>query len=176
MILLRTHRERFRRRLRRLQRAFTLAEVSIATGMAAFGMLAVLGMMPLAFDTMEEANSSGIEARIGSQILDELRTVPFEALPEFGGTLRYFDFDGVRLEEPTNSRLHFVALILVQATPQIVPGGEAPVAGTSGLRRVEVRLTSRPGAAREDFDFSAPENSVHYKSFEGSIVRMGEQL
>lgn len=150
-----------------LNKAFTLTEVSLAVGMAAFGMLSVVALMPVAFDMLEESGTSGVEARIGSQITDELKAIEFSEIQSLSGDRRLYNLDGLELEDGNRADAHFVALITVDNQSQPIPGGDI---ATGILKQVTVQVTSSPLAGNSSFDFEDPANRNQVKVFGASIV------
>jgi uncharacterized protein (TIGR02598 family) len=68
--------------------AFSLVEVTLALGVAAFCLLAVLGLLPVGVQTNRNASSQTIASNIIATVVSDLRTTPAVAMtsPEFAIT------------------------------------------------------------------------------------------
>src|ERR1044071_1121492 len=82
-------------------RAFSLVEVALALGIAAFCLFAVFGLMPVGMQTNRNAASQTAAANIISILVADLRTTPAAATtsPQFAITFGadkrlYFDASG----------------------------------------------------------------------------------
>ena len=73
--------------------SFSLVEVTIALGVAAFCLVTVFGLLPVGFQTNQNAASQTASASILSAIVSDLR-----ATPAAGGTSRQF---GINFGSPT---------------------------------------------------------------------------
>ena len=84
--------------------AFSLVEVTLALGVAAFCLLAVLGLLPVGVQTNRNASSQTIASNIIATVVSDLRTTPAVAMtsPEFAITFDaektlFFDASGQAL-------------------------------------------------------------------------------
>jgi uncharacterized protein (TIGR02598 family) len=59
---------------------FSLVEVALAMGIASFALVAVLGLLRVAIDADADAGRDTALSAMSAQILNELQTVPFDAL------------------------------------------------------------------------------------------------
>ncbi|MEZ0388274.1 MAG: hypothetical protein ACAI34_14470 [Verrucomicrobium sp.] len=66
--------------LRNLSGAFSLVEVTLALGVVSVALLSIVGLLGSAMDTSRVAGKDTALAAMGSQVLGELRSVPFDAL------------------------------------------------------------------------------------------------
>src|SRR5258707_5615695 len=80
--------------------AFSLVEVTLAIGIAAFCLIAVFGLVPVAVLTNRNATSQTAAANIMAAVVANLRATPEtcpKSLPfgiQFGGASRTYYFDG----------------------------------------------------------------------------------
>src|SRR5690349_21925159 len=81
--------------------AFSLVEVTLALGIAAFCLIAIVGLMPVGVQTNRNAASQTAATNLITTIVADLRTTPASATtsPEFAitfGTVKtlYFDASG----------------------------------------------------------------------------------
>lgn len=94
----------------RIDRAFSLIEVTIAMAIAAIGVVTLLGLIPQGMGTMREAGDQAIMGRIHQQILNELQMTPFEErggtgkspLDSYHGVEFYYDAQGEELSDSNN--------------------------------------------------------------------------
>jgi uncharacterized protein (TIGR02598 family) len=66
--------------LRIFSGAFSLVEVTLALGVVSIALLSVVGLLGSAMDTSKVAGKDTALAAMASQVLGELRSVPFDAL------------------------------------------------------------------------------------------------
>ena len=90
--------------------SFSLVEVTIALGVAAFCLVAIFGLLPIGFQTNQNAVSQTASASILSAVVCDLRATPVASgtSPQFGinigsSTILYFDSEG-KPATSTNAR------------------------------------------------------------------------
>ena len=83
------------------ERAFTLVEVTLAIGIVAFALLAVLGLVPVALQAAKDAADDTKTSLIAQDVGNRLRAIPNLQVPAVSGTTWYYDTDG-RWINPTN--------------------------------------------------------------------------
>jgi uncharacterized protein (TIGR02598 family) len=88
-------------RRRSYRDGFSLVEVTLALGIAAFGLLAIFGLLPIAVQTNRNATSQTAALNILSSVSADVRTTPKTSTtsPQFGivfgaATILYFDASG----------------------------------------------------------------------------------
>lgn len=117
-------------------RAFTLVEVTLALGVVAFAIMALLGALPMGILSVRESMQQTVHAHILRQIAADLDLLPLSDLPAYAAKNQYFDYDGIRLAG-TNGSIFVAALT---QNPADYPGlSHASGAGES-LRRVSVDI------------------------------------
>ena len=83
---------------KKVDKGFSLVEVTIAMAIAAVALVTLIGLIPQGMDTMREAGDEAIEARIHQQLLNELQMAEFETLDEsYDGREFYYDAQGEEL-------------------------------------------------------------------------------
>lgn len=123
---------------------FTLVEVTIALGIAAFGIVSVLGLLPQGLDQVRKASDLGAEARIYQQITQNIAQVEWEegsgeAAAAAETNTRRYHFDHMAQQivgQGSSPRVAYVADLRVEPAGVVLPGGEAD----SNLRRIFIRL------------------------------------
>lgn len=121
--------------------AFSLVEVVIALGIISFGLLAVIGLMPVGLNTMRDAMDDTAEALIANQITGQALLTSFDELENsFDGTKFYFDDEGQPLDGENNFTRYRV---ITQIKDPTFPGsGTAPAPVADHLKILEVTIVS----------------------------------
>jgi len=107
--------------------AFSLVEVTLAIGLAAFGIVSMLGLMSSLLNTNREAGEETVIAAMVKKVSGELRPRPFDQ-PASGtdnslkalstsGTTFYFGSDG--LLSPTTAEALYVCRVSLRADAQL---------------------------------------------------------
>ena len=73
-------------------RAFSLIEVVLAMGVISFALLAIFGLISVSLKADRESSSDTVLAEMRRQVMGDLRTGTFAALPDL--KYYYFDVDG----------------------------------------------------------------------------------
>lgn len=130
---------------------FSLPEVTLALGIAAFGITTILGLLPQGLTNMRKAGDVAAASRISQHILGTLDQSP---LPTDAASTRRYYFNAnavpVNPEGPRKDDIAYVAEVGMPLTDLTLPGAKGPVANTF-LQRIVVRLKQTPAA---DFDFT----------------------
>ncbi len=161
---------------RRSRSAFSLAEVTIAIGIVAVGIIALLGLLPHGLQTMKEAADLSSETRIAQQIVADVmlldwgdETDDLAYLRAFANRNEPFLFDelAIRVDRPADAT--YVARVEIPAIENgdvVLPGGNAP---EPNLRRVVIKIVSVPDPS---FDFDAPANQGRFRTYSTVVARM----
>lgn len=166
----------------RRRSGFSLAEVTVATGVMALALTTLLGLIPHGLNNIREAGNLAAENHITSHILGTLSQAKWQGaggedllVPTYDQQRYYFDDQGILIEskEP-GMDLAYVAEVRVPTHDVNLPesaapeGGEAPV--DPYLRRVTVKVAS---VANENFDFDRA-LPIAYRSHTTLIARTGK--
>lgn len=120
------------------QQGFSLVEVTLAIGIISFGMLSVIGMIPVGLSTIRHAIDERIEAQIAQGMKAEILLTPFSELSEtYAKKTFHFDAEG----KPTDQQglSHFqVKTDLVAA---IYPGATDEPEVWNAVRSVQVEIS-----------------------------------
>lgn len=129
-------------------RAFSLVEVTLAIGIISFGMLAMLGFMPVGLGTMREAMDQTIQAQIVRTVSSEAKLLRFDQIDDFvDRSPLYFDLDGVP-QSAENTRTRF--RVNLERRASTYPGsGAADLGGSLVTLWVEVGITEGTGSQDE---------------------------
>ena len=77
--------------------AFSLVELTLAIGVAAFALIAVFGLMPVGVQTNRNATSQTAASNIIASVIADMRATTSSTSPQYGitfGTARTLYFDG----------------------------------------------------------------------------------
>ncbi len=136
-----------------LRKAFTLAEVTLAIGITAIGMIALIGLIPSGLESLRNSSALVAEAKILQAIVADYQTGDRSARTSglrLEDRVYHFDASGIRVR-PNDPWRHYTA----QAT---VVEDRMPVRGdpelNKYLHRIEIRITDStdPAAAFADPD------------------------
>jgi len=137
--------------------AFSLVEVVLAMGIISFGLLAVIGLMPVGLNTMRDAMDDTAEALIANRVTGEVMLTPFSEMDTvFNGRIYFFDEEGQAQSGETNFTRYRVTTRIV--TPDFPGANNAPVILTDHLKvvSVEVATQNAPGSIINRFDIPVP--------------------
>lgn len=125
--------------------AFSLIEVTIAIGITSFGVLALLGLMPVGLSTMGEASRQMKETQVIQQISSDLALLPFTQVDSYASSGPvYADGNGtIQSGKDNETRLE------AQLTPITTrfPGSERSSFLPQSVRTVKIEVREVPGAA-----------------------------
>jgi uncharacterized protein (TIGR02598 family) len=123
------------RRVRSEAAGFSLVETVLAIGIVAFGLVSLLGLMPVGLSTFRSAMDASISSEIVQHVVSDLRQTDGAT-----GETRYlyFDAQAERLNDAQGA-LYFVNVVPPPGNRTEVPGGE-----TASLRKVLVEIVKNP--------------------------------
>lgn len=150
------------RKLRPL--GFSLPEVTLALGIAAFGITTLLGLMPQGLQNIRKAGDVAAASRISQHILGALDQTPAAA------RRYYFDAFAVPVD-PAGKKKDDIAYVAEVALPKAdltLPG--APTTNDAFLQRIEVRLKQ---TTLIDYDFGQAD-PASYKLYSHVVARTGK--
>ncbi len=133
-------------------RAFSLVEVTLALGIAAFGLVAAVGLIPVGLTTMRNAMDDTAQSMISHRISSEASLTPFADLQQkYGNAKLYFDDEGQQQDREGNFTRYRVTTSVKNVS---YPGSasapsEAPLAANVKVIDVEVVTAAAPGAEAE---------------------------
>jgi len=117
--------------------AFSLAEVTIAVGIAAFGLVATLGLLARGLTTISEAGHIAAESRIAQFLVGEVLLNDWDSLDEYDNSERYFDAQGLEVIRGNANTSIYTAVVEIPAPDVTLPGAGGP---EPHLRRVLVHI------------------------------------
>lgn len=158
---------------------FSLAEVTIATGITALALTTLLGLIPEGLNNIREAGNVAAETRITSHIIGAVSQVQWQdtagqdLLVKLDQKRYYFDDQGVAIEDQQPGiDLAYVAEVRVPERNVALPTDGEQTAGIFDpyLRRITVNVTN---AANENFNFERA-LPIAYRSHTTLIARTGK--
>ena len=108
----------------RYSSAFTLIEVTIAWGICATVMMALLGLLPMSLDQMRDSRNMTAVARISEDIINDVQLMDWEDMELLNGETRDYDDQGTRIRAVTvdrNQRI-YTAEVEVELEGIFIPG------------------------------------------------------
>ncbi len=126
--------------LRRATSAFSLIEVTLAIGIIAFALTAVVGLLPVGLTSFRQAVDVSTENRIVQRFAAEARQTEFATLVGTGSTeypVRHFDDQGTEVSRGADG---IYSAKLVATAPANLPGGT-----TTDLARLVIDIVRNPG-------------------------------
>jgi len=129
----------FGRSLARTCCGFSLVEVTIAVGIAVFGVVSVMGLLPVALICMREAMDRVTETNLVRQFAGEALNTPFSKLDAWSEVgVRYFDEQGLP-SAPSDARF---SVTLEAVAPLFPVSPDIDQTASSNSSRI-VRITVR---------------------------------
>lgn len=136
------HSSRSGRRANRLyflsKGGFSLVEVVLAVGVAAFALVALMGLLPVGLATFKSTMNSAVGTQISQRVFNDLQVSDFSNLQS---TNRFFDEQG---NELTNSNalncIYWVQVTLV--SNPVITGNTS-----TNLKTVRLMIANNPGGA-----------------------------
>lgn len=145
---------------------FSLPEVTLALGIAAFGLTTLLGLLPQGLNNIRKAGDVAASTRISQQILGSIdQTQATSATQRF-----YFNAYAVPVDPAGRHKddIAYVAEVTPPATDVSLPG--ATKSSDAFLRRVTVKLKQTPVI---DYAFDES-NPASYKLYSYVVARTGK--
>lgn len=144
----------------RHRRGFSLVETTIAVGIAATVLVALVGLIPVSLDTLREASNTTATARIVQAVTADYRMRNWSEIlsqQEQGGVVDYqFDGQGTRVKQGDATSIFTARVTVADALP--LPG---MAASNPRLKSVQILVTASP---RPEEAFQNPENCKRAQS------------
>jgi uncharacterized protein (TIGR02598 family) len=118
----------------RRQAAFSLVEVVMALGIAAFCLVALLGLMPVGLKTVRDARGDSLRAEILKSMGNIAQQTDYSLLSNLNSTNYYFDINGL-IVNSNSSDVVYKALLSTGTV--VVP----PTSTTTNITSVTVAIS-----------------------------------
>lgn len=159
--------------------AFSLVEVTVAMGIVATVLVALLALLPYGMDSIREAKSTQVQARIANEIISELQVADwgsepaYRKLAEYNGVVHRYDSEGTRIDDKADKNKQdtiYKAMIEVPVQDKVRLRG-MPTDSGRYARRVVVKVAFAPGD--KQVDFGSDKYPLPYRSYSSQIVKLG---
>jgi uncharacterized protein (TIGR02598 family) len=158
--------------------AFSLIEVSMAMGIVATILMALLALLPYGMDNIRDAKNTQILSRIGNEIVSEIQAVDWgvgsdlNKLTSYNNKIRKYDAEGILISAESNSEADpiYLALIDINSNPSTLPGSTA---NKKFLRRVTIKVAYAPNESAVEWD--SDRNPLPYKVFVTEVVMLARE-
>ena len=143
---------------------FSLAEVTLAIGIAAIGLSIIFAVMPASMKNLQTSADLSAEHRIYNHIAATIRSEPWDRVDDFNGSYRFFTAQARGLSESAkNSPEHvYTARIEVQHDATGIHASDRS-------RRIVIRITHLP-----DFEaaFSDTDDRAAFRTYSALVTSM----
>ena len=153
---------------------FSLVEITLALGIVATVLVALMGLLPMGMDSIREAKSNMVEARIAYEIMGELQVANWgegdESIRQYDGEIRSYDGEGTLIKESKGSgRADTVYQAKIEVSPDStrLPGGAI---NNNFLRHAVVKVAFSPNGRTVNFDGTGRKKG--YKVYTTELVKL----
>lgn len=129
------------------QAAFSLIEVVMALGIAAFCLVALLGLMPVGLKTIRDARGDSLRAEILKAMGNFAQQTDYSLLGTLNGTTNYFDINASRVTNSTSPDAIYEAVL---STKTVSLPSSSTSTLLSGATSVTVVIRRRSGSTNTE--------------------------
>jgi len=156
-----------------------LVEVTVAMGIVATVLVALLALLPYGMDSIREAKSTQVQARIANEIISELQVADwgigptYSKLAQYDEVVRGYDSEGTQIDDTADkdkADIIYKVKIEVPVMEKVRLKGMATDSGRY-VRRVTVKIAFAP--AGKSVDFESSNYPLPYRTFSTQIVKLG---
>jgi len=129
--------------------AFSLVEVVIAVGVAAFALVALLGLLPSGLKTFKSTMNTAVGSQIAQRVFNDMQIANWSDLTN---TVRYFDEQGNELTNTTSSNaLNCIYWVQVTTTNATTGTNSTQFLGntSTNLMTITVMVANNPGGGQQ---------------------------
>lgn len=125
---------------------FSLPEVILAIGIAGTVLVALFGLLPLGFDTLEESADLSVRARITEEMIGAAQAAEWSKVSTLDEVERPYDAFGQGVDETETSKVIYVASYRVgdKLDPRVRLPGADQASRIGHARRIEVYIRHVP--------------------------------
>jgi|GEM_PF-1777320 len=124
--------------------AFSLVEISIALMILTFGVVALLGLMPVGLGSFSDARDRTVRAEILKSVSSDLSSMRYQELDSWiargGETGFLFDDEGTRLASTDTGRAIYAARVRGPVQNSRLPGVDGSLIALPGCRTLLVEI------------------------------------
>jgi len=122
---------------------FSLIEVVIALGIVAFGLVSVIGLLPVGLQSFRQAIDNSVTTQIVQRVVDETQQTDFNTL---ANTVYYFNDQGTMLSGTSSQTLYTVNVSINKSTAVPSDGIVGPYS-SANLATLSIQITQAGGGA-----------------------------
>ncbi|HEX4086015.1 MAG TPA: Verru_Chthon cassette protein B [Chthoniobacteraceae bacterium] len=119
---------------------FTLIEVTVAIGLVSFGLLGLLGLLPVGLQTFRSAVDTSVRSQIAQRVISDAMETDFDTLIGTTPADRYFDGQGLEVAQPLSV---YEAHVQITGSTAL-PAGGSSLATNANLATVEIQIADNP--------------------------------
>lgn len=158
---------------------FSLVEVTVAMGIVATVLVALLALLPYGMDSIREAKSTQVQARIANEIISEIQVADwgseptYKKLGDYDGMIRHYDSEGTLIDDKADQDKGdtiYKVKIEIPMTERVRLRG-MPTDSGRYARRLIVKVAFAPGDKQVDFE--SDQYPLPYRSFSSQVVKLG---
>lgn len=163
---------------------FSLVEVTLALGITAFGLVALMGMLPKSLSTLQEAGQITAQTRIAQQLIGDVMLNDWKKLDTVypnaksaAGEIKFFDDQSIEIKTGSDNFERDLVYVARMKLPDAATAGvKLPGANnfSSDLRRIVVDvIQSNRQLSGGDFDDEKAQSKI--RTFSSIITNMGKE-
>lgn len=151
---------------------FSLPEVTIAVGIAALGLVALLGLMPQGLEMARKTGELAAQRQIVEQITRDLEQTSWAELQNLSGAntgqVKAFSDEGIEVT-PGSVNTSYVANVKVfDLTAQLPQGAGGSARTEPFLRKVVTRIATTTNMS---YNFDDPTNKPNFSTFHTYVAK-----
>lgn len=156
----------------RAPNGFSLPEVTIAVGIAALGLIALLGLMPQGLEMARKTGELAAQRQIVEQVTRDLEQTSWADLQQMSGATagQIHAFSDQGMEVPLNHQsTSYIANVRVYPLTAQLPQGTAATPLTENyLRKVVIRIATTTNTG---YQFDNPNNRFSFATYHTYVAR-----
>jgi uncharacterized protein (TIGR02598 family) len=158
---------------------FSLVEITIAMGIVASVMIALLALLPYAMDSIREAKNTQIMARISNELVTNIQEMDWGPAPGYAMLERqdnqsyFFDAEGTPLKQQS-ADVAYQAIVKVRRVEDfLLPGGRPAAGGLNSYRRqITIKVAFSPPGRQVNFAQETP--PLPYRVYNTMVTNLGQ--
>lgn len=151
---------------------FSLPEVTIAVGIAALGLVALLGLMPQGLEMARKTGELAAQRQIVEQITRDLEQTSWTELQKLAavttGQVKTFSEQGIQVVQGAVNTSYVANVKVFDLTAQLPQGTGGAARTESFLRKVVTRIATTTNTA---YNFDDPQNKASFSTFHTYVAK-----